>query len=371
MKIVVLVDSKGGIAKDGKQMVHIKEDLKNFRELTMGHTVIMGRKTADILGKPLPGRKNLVVTSHPDDLPEGFIGVSSVVDISVDPDAFVIGGERVYEDAIRYCLVDEIFMTVVDKDYQCDQFFPSSEDLEAAGFGDRKLIRSITTDDSEPLSVGFYVITRVTDPRRKIIDPGVFMAVVTQILDRGVKKNEAGDLNDRDLMDIVGDLSITCFTRALLQTAAADPTKEYYEEVFRNAQGNWMTVVQYAKDVYDVELHPLAMLGMLRFSLDFIDNYATIMECIDEYAAELVAKAEDEVKPVEVVPIKDEDRFEGTLDEMITEYFRLIGSLGRFYADRNRYETEEDRHTHDIVVDLFNRIRNHPDMKKREEAEQS
>ena len=132
MRVIALVDARNGIAKDGKQICFIPDDLKRFRSLTVGHAVIMGRITAESIGKPLPHRRNLVLTHTR--APEGFEAVPSMEEAleRLGPDAkdaFVIGGEAIYKLVMDpkgkfYDSVDAVYLTRANEDYGADQFFP-------------------------------------------------------------------------------------------------------------------------------------------------------------------------------------------------------------------------------------------------------
>jgi len=88
-------------------------DWKRFKRVTLGTTVVMGRKTFESIGKPLPGRRNIVVTSHALDVPgiETVRSVQEAVDRTGDGDVWFIGGGRIYEEALKY--VDVIDVTYV------------------------------------------------------------------------------------------------------------------------------------------------------------------------------------------------------------------------------------------------------------------
>ncbi len=124
--IIVAISENNVIGKDGKIPWHIPEDLKRFRTLTMGNTVLMGRKTFESLGKPLDGRENIVITRNTDFKPEGvkvFHSFEEAVEYCKDKTTFVIGGQSVYEKALP--IADRIEMTKVHKEVDGDTFFPS------------------------------------------------------------------------------------------------------------------------------------------------------------------------------------------------------------------------------------------------------
>lgn len=122
MKIIVATDSKGGIAKDGKIPWKCPEDMGFFKTMTIGGSVVMGRKTFETLKSPLPFRKNYVVTSTPQLGSEDlyFIGLSAVP--TLGNDCWIIGGEQLYSWALTSRCVDEVFISRISGDYECDQF---------------------------------------------------------------------------------------------------------------------------------------------------------------------------------------------------------------------------------------------------------
>lgn len=137
MKMIVAVDEENGIAKDGKIPWSCKEDLNFFRFLTFGQTVIMGHNTFRSLGcKPLPKRKNIVISSNPTN---PYVGPNSIpfyewAGISClyyqPPTSFVIGGSQIYKYALDNKLIDELYITRIRGKYDCDQFFDFNFDYK-------------------------------------------------------------------------------------------------------------------------------------------------------------------------------------------------------------------------------------------------
>jgi len=124
--LVAAVAKNGVIGARGKMPWHLPEDLKHFKQLTLGHPVIMGRRTWESLGKPLPGRENIVVSRK-----AGFeapgASVATTVEAAValctgEPVAFVIGGAEIYAAAMP--LADGIVLTEIQRDYEGDTNFP-------------------------------------------------------------------------------------------------------------------------------------------------------------------------------------------------------------------------------------------------------
>ena len=120
MDAIVAVDARWGIGRDGGLLFRISADLRRFKALTMGHTVVMGRRTLQSLpgGRGLPGRRNLVLSRQGDLAPEGaevFHEVQPMLDAAGE-DAFVIGGESVYRALLDRCGTAYVTAAVCDPD---------------------------------------------------------------------------------------------------------------------------------------------------------------------------------------------------------------------------------------------------------------
>ena len=128
ISLLVAMDEKRGIGKDGKLPWRLSSDLKRFRELTMGHHIIVGRKTFESIGKPLPGRQTIVVTRNPDYKVEGCLIAGSVqeaIELAVERgenEAFIIGGADAYAQALD--VADRVYLTEVHAEVEADTFFP-------------------------------------------------------------------------------------------------------------------------------------------------------------------------------------------------------------------------------------------------------
>ena len=128
ISLLVAMDEKRGIGKGGRLPWRLSSDLKRFRELTMGHHLIAGRKTYESIGKPLSGRQTIVVTRNPGFTPEGCLTAGSVQEaIGIakakgETEAFVIGGGDIYAQAID--VADRIYLTQVHAEVDADTFFP-------------------------------------------------------------------------------------------------------------------------------------------------------------------------------------------------------------------------------------------------------
>ncbi|MBN8775986.1 dihydrofolate reductase [Thiomonas arsenitoxydans] len=128
--LIAAVARNGMIGKDGGMPWHLPADLQHFKRLTLGHPILMGRRTWDSLGRPLPGRRNIVISrqpgwqaagaEHAESLPAALQRVSD--DVSNDALAFVIGGAQLYAQALP--LVDRLELTEIDYDFDGDTRFP-------------------------------------------------------------------------------------------------------------------------------------------------------------------------------------------------------------------------------------------------------
>jgi dihydrofolate reductase len=111
---------------------HLPEDLRHFRDLTMGHHILMGRKTFESIGKPLPGRQSVVISRNPDFVFPGVEAASSIEEAillcSGDEEVFFIGGADLYNQAIR--LAQRIYLTEIQDEYEGDAYFPRLDPSE-------------------------------------------------------------------------------------------------------------------------------------------------------------------------------------------------------------------------------------------------
>ncbi|TDO24741.1 dihydrofolate reductase [Pedobacter duraquae] len=126
VSIIVAIAENNAIGKDNKLLWKLPTDLKHFKTITSGHTVIMGRKTFDSMGKALPNRRNIVVTRQEDLL---IIGaeVTNTIEHALalcahEEEVFIIGGAQIYTQALS--LTNRIYLTVVHENYDADTFFP-------------------------------------------------------------------------------------------------------------------------------------------------------------------------------------------------------------------------------------------------------
>lgn len=128
LSIVVAKSKNNIIGKDNKLVWNLPEDLKHFKELTTGHTIIMGRKTFESLGRVLPNRKHIIFSQNPDLKinNENVQVVHSLLEIQElieeKDEAFVIGGSMIYNFLMPY--VKKMYITEINEEFDGDTFFP-------------------------------------------------------------------------------------------------------------------------------------------------------------------------------------------------------------------------------------------------------
>jgi dihydrofolate reductase len=125
LTLVVAMDAKRGIGIDNKLPWHLPEDLAHFKRVTLGQPIIMGRKTFDSIGRPLPGRRNIVVTRNRDWHADGVDAVASLeeaIALVGDAPASIIGGAQIFNEALEFA--DRMIVTHIEREYHCDTFFP-------------------------------------------------------------------------------------------------------------------------------------------------------------------------------------------------------------------------------------------------------
>ncbi len=126
ISMIAAVGKNLELGKNNDLIWHFKEDMKFFKETTMGHPVIMGRKTFESLPKALPGRRNIVISSNPDYKTDGAETVTSIneaLEIAKKEDVFIIGGGRIYKEFLPYA--DNLYLTEINAVCNdADTYFP-------------------------------------------------------------------------------------------------------------------------------------------------------------------------------------------------------------------------------------------------------
>lgn len=129
ISLIVAHDKNRVIGYENKMPWHLPGDLQYFKEMTMGKPVIMGRKTFESIGRPLPGRRNIVITRNKSYKANGIEVVSSLDEAlqltKEDVEVMVIGGEQIFRLALP--LADRLYITEIDEEFKGDTYFPEYE----------------------------------------------------------------------------------------------------------------------------------------------------------------------------------------------------------------------------------------------------
>ncbi len=126
LTIIAAVAKNNALGKNNGLIWHLPADLKRFKEITLGHHIIMGRKTFESLGKPLPNRTTIIITRNPDYVVPGCIVVNALEDAiqaaTEDENPFILGGAEIYKQAMSFA--DILDLTLVHEAFDGDAFFP-------------------------------------------------------------------------------------------------------------------------------------------------------------------------------------------------------------------------------------------------------
>ena len=144
ISFIFAMDRNRVIGKDNQLPLHLPNDLKFFKETTRGHTVIMGRKTYESIGRPLPDRRNIVLTTQQGYEAAGCEVVHSVkeLELHTGEEQFVIGGAEIFKVLIP--VADRLYVTHIDAEFEGDAFYPEIDPVEweavseTEGFVDEK-----------------------------------------------------------------------------------------------------------------------------------------------------------------------------------------------------------------------------------------
>jgi dihydrofolate reductase len=124
IKIIVAISKNRVIGDSNKLIWHLPADLKRFKEITTGHPIVMGRKTYESIGRPLPNRRNIIITRDNNYQVEGCEIVNSIEEslLLTNSDCFIIGGGEIYKQSLH--LANQIYLTQVDEEFEGDTTFP-------------------------------------------------------------------------------------------------------------------------------------------------------------------------------------------------------------------------------------------------------
>ena len=136
IKIIAALSTNRVIGDKGKIPWFIRGELRRFKDITMGHNVVMGRKTFESIGKVLEGRRNIIISNNKSFEADGAI-VEHSFDLAVSQcdkgkDIFIIGGSKIYEMALKYC--DYLYLTVIHKPFPGDTYFPEYDASKGDNF---------------------------------------------------------------------------------------------------------------------------------------------------------------------------------------------------------------------------------------------
>ena len=149
------------IGKDNDLVWHMPADLRYFKETTMGHYAIMGRKTYEAVDKPLPGRTNIIITRQPDYRREGCLIVHSVEEALAlgeengQEEVFILGGSQIYELAMD--MADRIYLTEIKAEFEGDSYFP---EIDSSKWKEVKR-EEHAPDEKNPHPYAFVVLERI------------------------------------------------------------------------------------------------------------------------------------------------------------------------------------------------------------------
>ncbi len=137
ISIIAAIDNKRGLGKDNQLLFKIPEDFTRMQKISSGHPIIMGRKTFESIGRVLPNRTNIIITTNTELEIENAIIVSSfemaleaAKDAPGNDEIFIFGGGQIFKEALESGIVDRLYLTIVDADRDADTFFPDYSEFE-------------------------------------------------------------------------------------------------------------------------------------------------------------------------------------------------------------------------------------------------
>lgn len=159
VSMIVAIDKNRVIGKDNDIPWKLPKDQAYFRKVTMGHTIIMGRKNYESIGKPLDGRRNIVLTRDHNYTASGCDVVHSVEEalslVKDEEEAFVIGGEEIYKLFFPY--TKKLYITTIKHEFEGDTYFPAFDPAEWKEISAEKGV----TDEKNPYEYDFHVYERM------------------------------------------------------------------------------------------------------------------------------------------------------------------------------------------------------------------
>lgn len=156
--IIAAIAENNALGKDNQLIWHLPADLKRFKKVTLGHHIIMGRKTFESLGKPLPNRTTIIITRNKNYTQPGCIVVHSLEDALIaskeDESPYILGGAEIYTQALE--IADKLDITLVHHKFDADAFFPKIDPLKW---------KEVSREDFEPFEKNKYPFSFVTYKR--------------------------------------------------------------------------------------------------------------------------------------------------------------------------------------------------------------
>ena len=134
ISIICAIAENRAIGKNNQLLWHIKEDFKFFKEKTSGHVIVMGQKTFESIGKPLPNRTTIVLSNDPESNIEGVIMARTFDEVFAKAreiekeEIFICGGGSVYAQTIG--MADKLYLTVIEGNFEADVFFPEYDEFK-------------------------------------------------------------------------------------------------------------------------------------------------------------------------------------------------------------------------------------------------
>ncbi|MBT2630767.1 dihydrofolate reductase [Bacillus sp. ISL-101] len=133
ISLIVAMDQNRVIGKNNKLPWHLPADLQYFKKVTMGHPIVMGRKTFESIGRVLPGRENVIVTRNQEFKAEGCVVLHDIAQIKMfadnhDEEVFVIGGAEIFKEILPF--TDRLYITEIHETFEGDTFFPEIDENE-------------------------------------------------------------------------------------------------------------------------------------------------------------------------------------------------------------------------------------------------
>lgn len=160
VSIIVAMDRNRGIGVENRLPWHLPDDMKRFRELTMDHHLVVGRKTWESIGRPLPGRRMIILTRDPAFKVNGCVTAGSLIEAAAiarsqdETELFIGGGADIYRQSIQ--IADRIYLTLVDAELDADARFP---ELDAVNWTETELTHH-PADEKHQFSFTFKTLVR-------------------------------------------------------------------------------------------------------------------------------------------------------------------------------------------------------------------